>query len=209
MSAAVASADKKEAKPRGRRYPPKSAKSKEAARAKYLAKKLEAGDELSEAQLASVEELGGKDAVLEREAARKERAALLDKAKDAVAKDHPHQCYVSGLPVTTTSESGLRDLKAKVGGVQHFICVCDRETDECRGFGFAVLDSKASLDALVALDGEAGLLGCEEALKVSVARKLMDPMKPRGPRAEGEGGKPKRRPRPPRKPKQDAAAWGA
>ena len=52
-------------------------------------------------------------------------------------------------------------------------------------------------------DSAEGLLGCEEALKVSAARKLMDPTKPRG---DGDGAKPKpRRPRPPRKPKQAAA----
>ena len=83
MSANVASADA-EAKPKrpaskGRRkYPPKSAKAKEASRAKYLAKKLASGDELTEAQLAGVEELGGREAVLEREAKRKERAAALE-----------------------------------------------------------------------------------------------------------------------------------
>ena len=55
----------------------------------------------------------------------------------------------------------------------------------------------------MALDGAEGLLGCEEALKVSAARKLMDPTKSRG---DGDGAKPKpRRPRPPRKPKQAAA----
>ena len=213
MSANVASADA-EAKPKrpaskgsskGRRkYPPKSAKAKEASRAKYLAKKLASGDELTEAQLASVEELGGRDAVLEREAKRKERAAALEQAKADVKRDHPHQAYVSGLPASTTSEGGLAALQAEVPGVSHFVAVRDRQTDECRGFGFAVLDSKASLDALVALDGAEGLLGCEEALKVPAARKLMDPTKSRG---DGDGGaKPKpRRPRPPRKPKQAAA----
>ena len=175
MSANVASADA-EAKPKrpaskgsskGRRkYPPKSAKAKEASRAKYLAKKLASGDELTEAQLASVEELGGRDAVLEREAKRKERAAALEQAKADVKRDHPHQAYVSGLPASTTSEGGLAALQAEVPGVSHFVAVRDRQTDECRGFGFAVLDSKASLDALVALDGAEGLLGCEEALKV-------------------------------------------
>ena len=56
MSANVASADA-EAKPKrpaskGRRkYPPKSAKAKEASRAKYLAKKLASGDELTVAYL--------------------------------------------------------------------------------------------------------------------------------------------------------------
>ena len=208
MSANVASADA-EAKPKrpagkGRRkYPPKSAKAKEASRAKYLAKKLASGDELTEAQLAGVEELGGRDAVLEREAKRKERAAALEQAKADVKRDHPHQAYVSGLPASTTSEGGLAALRAEVPGVSHFVAVRDRQTDECRGFGFAVLDSKASLDALVALDGAEGLLGCEEALKVSAARKLMDPTKSRG---DGDGAKPKpRRPRPPRKPKQAAA----
>ena len=208
MSANVASADA-EAKPKrpaskGRRkYPPKSAKAKEASRAKYLAKKLASGDELTEAQLAGVEELGGREAVLEREAKRKERAAALERAKADVKRDHPHQAYVSGLPASTTSEGGLAALRAEVPGVSHFVAVRDRQTDECRGFGFAVLDSKASLDALVALDGAEGLLGCEEALKVSAARKLMDPTKSRG---DGDSAKPKpRRPRPPRKPKQAAA----
>ena len=201
MSANVASADA-EAKPKrpaskGRRkYPPKSAKAKEASRAKYLAKKLASGDELTEAQLAGVEELGGRDAVLEREAKRKERAAALERAKADVKRDHPHQAYVSGLPASTTSEGGLAALRAEVPGVSHFVAVRDRQTDECRGFGFAVLDSQAALDALVALNGAEGLLGCEEALKVSAARKLMDPTKSRG---DGDGAKPKpRRPRPPR-----------
>ena len=208
MSANVASADA-EAKPKrpaskGRRkYPPKSAKAKEASRAKYLAKKLASGDELTEAQLAGVEELGGREAVLEREAKRKERAAALERAKADVKRDHPHQAYVSGLPASTTSEGGLAALRAEVPGVSHFVAVRDRQTDECRGFGFAVLDSQAALDALVALDGAEGLLGCEEALKVSAARKLMDPTKSRG---DGDGAKPKpRRPRPPCKPKQAAA----
>ncbi len=208
MSANVASADA-EAKPKrpagkGRRkYPPKSAKAKEASRAKYLAKKLASGDELTEAQLAGVEELGGREAVLEREAKRKERAAALERAKADVKRDHPHQAYVSGLPASTTSEGGLAALQAEVPGVSHFVAVRDRQTDECRGFGFAVLDSQAALDALVALDGAEGLLGCEEALKVSAARKLMDPTKSRG---DGDGAKPTpRRPRPPRKPKTAAA----
>ena len=139
--------------------------------------------------------------MLEREAKRKERAAALEQAKADVKRDHPHQAYVSGLPASTTSEGGLAALRAEVPGVSHFVAVRDRQTDECRGFGFAVLDSTASLDALVALDGAEGLLGCEEALKVSAARKLMDPTKSRG---DGDGAKRLGRGRP-RKPKQAAA----
>ena len=145
---------------------------KDEATAAFLAKKVAAGEELTEAQRAALDELGG---------------AAPEPAPS------PFQAYVANLPKATTAEGGLADLRALAEGVVGFVAITDRTTGECRGFGFATLESQARLDAFVAALHEQPGLG-SESLAVSVAKKAL------GPRAK----KPAPKPRPPRKPRPAA-----
>ena len=161
---------------------------KDEATAAFLAKKVAAGEALTEAQKAALEAAGGAEAV----------GAPEPEPEPTLPQ---FQAYVSGLPKATTSEGGLADLQKVASGVVGFIAITDRTTSECRGFGFATLESQDALDALVAaLNGKAGL-GSDE-LTVSVANKVL------APRPKPPPGRKKRPPRAKKTPPADASAEG-
>ena len=174
---------------------------KDEATAAFLAKKVAAGEALTEAQKAALEAAGGAEAV----------GAPEPEPEPTLPQ---FQAYVSGLPKATTSEGGLADLQKVASGVVGFIAITDRTTSECRGFGFATLESQDALDALVAaLNGKAGL-GSDE-LTVSVANKVLAPRpKPppavvvTTPRSWPPPGRKKRPPRAKKTPPADASAEG-
>lgn len=172
------------------RRPPLGAitSNKEEAERKFLAKKIAAGDELTEAQAERIEALGGKEALA--------GAAAPPPAEDEGKPAAPQfQAYVSGLPKATTSASGLEQLQAAASGVVDFVAITDRTTDECRGFGFATLNDQASLDAFVAELNEKALLG-SDALAVSVAKKQVLAARPgaKAPKKDGRKRHPKKKP---------------
>ena len=86
--------------------------------------------------------------------------------------------YVGGLSYNTT-EQGLRDLFATVGGVDTCSVITDRDTGRSKGFGFVEMSSEAEAQSAIQKFNGTELDG--RRLTVSEA-------KPQAPRDNNRGG---------------------